>query len=143
MDQQNRSPRLGLIKDFFFERSTPEVQSHTEEVAQKLAQAGAVIEEVPLPDSFATAHSCQRLVSNVEAAAFHQQWYRDRADEYGPRIRGNIEMGLLVSGAVLRWPNKPDHLALDSSKTFSLSGLPQKFKVTLRRWPKSLPRPGL
>ena len=98
MDQQNRSPRLGLIKDFFFDRSTPEVQSHTEEVAQKLAQAGAVIEEVPLPDSFATAHSCQRLVSNVEAAAFHQQWYRDRADEYGPRIRGNIEMGLLVSG---------------------------------------------
>ena len=74
------------------------MQRHTEEVAQKLAQAGAVIEEVPLPESFGTAHSCQRLVSNVEAAAFHQEWYRDRAEEYGPRIRSNIEMGLLVSG---------------------------------------------
>ena len=98
MAQQTESPHIGLIKDFFFQRSTPEVQRHTEEVAQKLAQAGAVIEEVPLPESFATAHSCQRLVSNVEAAAFHQEWYRDRADEYGPRIRSNIEMGLLISG---------------------------------------------
>jgi aspartyl-tRNA(Asn)/glutamyl-tRNA(Gln) amidotransferase subunit A len=98
MAQQNRPPRIGLIKDFFFQRSTPEVQGHTERAAQKLADAGAVVEEVQLPESFATAHSCQRIVSNVEAAAFHQKWYRDRADEYGPKIRSSIEMGLLISG---------------------------------------------
>ena len=98
MAQHTGPPHIGLIKDYFFQHSVPEVQRHTEEVAQKLAQAGAVIEEVTLPESFATAHSCQRLVSNVEAAAFHQEWYRDRADEYGPKIRSNIEMGLLVSG---------------------------------------------
>ncbi|MFB3120149.1 MAG: amidase [Stenotrophomonas maltophilia] len=98
MAQQTRPPRIGLIKDFFFQRSTPEVQGHTERAAQKLADAGAVVEEVQLPESFATAHSCQRIVSNVEAAAFHQKWYRDRADEYGPKIRSSIEMGLLISG---------------------------------------------
>ena len=98
MAQQTGPPHIGWIKDYFFQRSEPEVQRHTEEIAQKLAQAGAVIKEVSLPESFATAHSCQRLVSNVEAAAFHQEWYRDRADEYGPKIRSNIEMGLLVSG---------------------------------------------
>ncbi len=98
MAQQNRPPRIGLIKDFFFQRSTPEVQGHAERAAQKLADAGAVVEEVQLPESFATAHSCQRIVSNVEAAAFHQKWYRDRADEYGPKIRSSIEMGLLISG---------------------------------------------
>ena len=98
MAQQTGPPHIGLIKGYFLQRSVPEVQRHTEEVAQKLAQAGAVIEEVPLPESFATAHSCQRLISNVEAAAFHQEWYQDRADEYGPKIRSNIEMGLLVSG---------------------------------------------
>ncbi len=98
MAQQTRPPRIGLIRDFFFQRSTPEVQGHTERAAQKLADAGAVVEEVQLPESFATAHSCQRIVSNVEAAAFHQKWYRDRADEYGPKIRSSIEMGLLISG---------------------------------------------
>ena len=35
---------------------------------------------------------------NVECAAFHEEFYRDRADEYGPRVRSGIEMGLLVSG---------------------------------------------
>ena len=98
MAQQTRPPRIGLIRDFFFQRSTPEVQGHTARAAQKLADAGAVVEEVQLPESFATAHSCQRIVSNVEAAAFHQKWYRDRADEYGPKIRSSIEMGLLISG---------------------------------------------
>ena len=51
-----------------------------------------------LPDSFRSSHACQRIVSNVEAAAFHREWYQERAEEYGPKIRGNIEMGMLVSG---------------------------------------------
>ena len=91
-------PRIGLVSEFFLERSTPEVRMHTEAVAQRLAQAGAIVEEISLPDSFATAHSCQRLVSNVEAAAFHEEFYRERAEAYGPRIRAGIEMGMLVPG---------------------------------------------
>ena len=96
MSRRDGPPRLGLLRDFFLERSTPEVQAHTEAVAQRLAQAGAVVEEIPLPSSFAAAHICQRIVSNVEAAAFHQENFNQRADEYGPRIRGNIETGMLT-----------------------------------------------
>lgn len=96
MDAWEGPPRIGLLRDFFFEHSTPEVRANVDATAQKLSQAGAAVEEVKLPDSFATAHSCQRLVSNVEAAAFHQQFFRDRAEEYGPRIRSNIEMGMLA-----------------------------------------------
>jgi aspartyl-tRNA(Asn)/glutamyl-tRNA(Gln) amidotransferase subunit A len=98
MAAADRPPRIGLIKQFFFDRSSQEVQDHTQEIAQKLAEAGAIVEEIGLPDSFATAHSCQRIVSNVEAAAFHEEAFRDRADEYGPRIRASIEAGMLVPG---------------------------------------------
>jgi aspartyl-tRNA(Asn)/glutamyl-tRNA(Gln) amidotransferase subunit A len=98
MKANDRPPRIGLIKEFFFDRSTPEIRSHIEAVAQKLAQGGATVEEISLPQSFATAHSCQRVVSNVEAAAFHEETFRERADEYGPKIRANIEMGMLVPG---------------------------------------------
>jgi aspartyl-tRNA(Asn)/glutamyl-tRNA(Gln) amidotransferase subunit A len=98
MDSVDRPPRIGLIRQFFFDRSSPEVQEHTQEVARKLADAGAVVEEIGLPDSFATAHSCQRIVSNVEAAAFHEEAFLERADEYGPRIRSSIEAGMLVPG---------------------------------------------
>ena len=89
-------PRIGLLGGYFREHATEEVWSHTIEVAQRLAQAGAVVEEVELPASFATARSCQRIVMNVECASFHWETFRGRADEYGPRIRANIETGALV-----------------------------------------------
>lgn len=90
-------PRIGLLnKGYFFDRATDEVRRHTESIAQELARAGAVIAEMELPASFATAADCQHLVMNVECAAFHEQWFRHRADEYGPRLRANIEMGMLI-----------------------------------------------
>ena len=91
-------PRIGLLKGYFFDRATPEVRQHTEEIAQQLSQAGAVVEELELPESFATAPTAQRIVMNVECAAFHEEFFRHRADEYGPRLRANIEMGMLVPG---------------------------------------------
>jgi aspartyl-tRNA(Asn)/glutamyl-tRNA(Gln) amidotransferase subunit A len=96
MSRQNGPPRIGLIKEFFYDKSTPEVRSHTDAAVEKLAQAGAIIQEISLPESFASAHSCQRIVSNVEAAAYHEESYRDRADEFGPKARSSIEMGMLI-----------------------------------------------
>jgi len=96
MSRQDGPPRIGLIKEFFYDKSTPEVRSHTDAAVEKLAQAGAIVQEISLPESFASAHSCQRIVSNVEAAAYHEESYRDRADEFGPKARSSIEMGMLI-----------------------------------------------
>ena len=97
MDRHAGPPRLGLLKSgYFFDRSTPEVRQHTEAAAAQLAQAGAVVEELDLPDSFASAPDVQRIIMNVECAAFHEKFFRHRADDYGPRLRANIEMGLLI-----------------------------------------------
>jgi aspartyl-tRNA(Asn)/glutamyl-tRNA(Gln) amidotransferase subunit A len=91
-------PRIGLVKQFFFDRASPEVRRHTEEVAQRLARAGATVQEIGLPASFDLSHSCQRIVMNVECAAFHEESFQQRADEYGARIRASIEAGMLVPG---------------------------------------------
>ena len=97
MNRHSGVPRLGLLKQgYFFDRSTPEVQQHTEDVARRLSEAGATVVEVALPASFAVAPDVQRVVMNVECAAFHEEFFRHRADEYGPRLRANIEMGLLI-----------------------------------------------
>ena len=74
----------------------PEIWAHTEAVANQLAEAGAEVEEIPLPDSFARVHSFQRVVMNVECAGFHQANHRIRAADYGPRIRGGMEMGMIM-----------------------------------------------
>ena len=61
-----------------------------------MATAGAEIVELSLPDSFKTAHSGQRIVMNVECASFHEQFHATQADDYGPRVRSGMEMGMLV-----------------------------------------------
>ena len=99
MGRHSGAPRLGLLKQgYFFDRSTEEVRHHTEAVAAQLSQAGATVVELELPESFATAPDVQRIIMNVECAAFHEKFFRHRADEYGPRLRSSIEMGMLIPG---------------------------------------------
>ena len=89
-------PRIGFIGGFFKERSEPEVWSHTESVAQKFAAAGAVVEMVEPPPSFATAHAVQWIVNNAETAAYHEENFRQRADDYSEILRQRIEVGILT-----------------------------------------------
>ena len=97
MGRHSGAPRLGLLSQgYFFDRSTPEVRQHTLNIADRLREAGAIIEELELPQSFDSAPEVQRVVMNVECAAYHEEFFRHRADEYGPRLRENIEMGLLI-----------------------------------------------
>jgi len=96
MAEHNRPPRIGMVSQYFEENSTPEVWSHTQDAVQKLATAGAEILELGLPDTFKTAHSAQRVVMNVECASFHEQFHATHAEDYGPRVRSGIEMGMLI-----------------------------------------------
>ena len=98
MDSIGSPPRIGLIRQFFYDHSSRETRDHTDEIVARLTGAGADVVEIDLPDSFGSAHDCQRVVSNVEAAAFHEEDFRTRAGDYGPKIRANIEMGTLISG---------------------------------------------
>lgn len=98
MDSNGRAPRIGLIKEFFYDRSTRETRDHMDEIVRKLSESGADVVEIGLPDSFGSAHNCQRIVSNVEAAAFHEEHFLKRANDYGPKIRASIEMGMLTPG---------------------------------------------
>ena len=87
MAEHDRPPRIGLVRQYYQDYATPEMWAHTEAVANQLAEAGAEVEEISLPDSFAVVHSFQRIVSNVECAGVHEVNHRIRAADYGPRIR--------------------------------------------------------
>ena len=99
MDSARIPPRIGLIRQFFFDNSSQEVRDHTEEVARRLAEAGAEVVEIGLPDTFGSAHDCQRIVSSVEAATVHEPNFTERPDDYGPRIRASIEAGMQTPAA--------------------------------------------
>ena len=93
-----RLPRLGLPRQFFLERATPEVVSHLEAIAQTLTRAGASVEEVKLPPSFEGIHEAGTRVMQVEAAAFHAGRFATHAEHYRPKLRALIEAGLKITG---------------------------------------------
>lgn len=99
MDSMNRAPRVGFVREFFYEHSSQEVRGHTDEVARRLADAGAEVVEIGLPDTFGSAHDCQRVVSAVESATVHEENFTQRPDDYGPKIRASIEAGMQTPAA--------------------------------------------
>ena len=98
VQRADRPPRLGLLRQFFLERADPELRAHTEGIANRLAQAGAAVEEVKLPDSFRALLAAHRVLMQVEAAAVHAGLFRTHAELYRPRLRATIETGSLIPG---------------------------------------------
>jgi Asp-tRNA(Asn)/Glu-tRNA(Gln) amidotransferase A subunit family amidase len=87
-------PRIGLLRRFFFDHADAETREHVDSVVERLSAAGAVIEELSLPDSIGTAIADQQLIMAVEGAAFHQPMFERQADDYQPKLREMIRRGL-------------------------------------------------
>ena len=94
---QKTPPRIGLVTQFFYDRVNDETEAHTDAIAEKLARAGATVDEVEIKADFDAMLSAQRVLMTVEGAAVHQEWFNARADEYSPNIRGVVEDGREVS----------------------------------------------
>lgn len=90
-------PRISLITSFFMEESDLETQQHTRAMLERLAAAGAEVDEVSLPESFVTAIDDQQIIMRSEAAAFHEPMYRTRSEEYQPLLRQMLARGLETS----------------------------------------------
>ena len=58
------------------------------------AAAGANVDEVKLPASFAEIHEAGQMILEAEAAAYHEPHYAKHAAEYGEGIRALVQAGL-------------------------------------------------
>ena len=94
---QDKPPRIGLLRGFFYEHSDEEVRRHTDGVAQRLAAAGAEVVEVADPSSFAAHAEATTTTFEVEVAATHERHYHSDPTLYPPLIRAVIERGLSTS----------------------------------------------
>jgi aspartyl-tRNA(Asn)/glutamyl-tRNA(Gln) amidotransferase subunit A len=96
--QADQPPRIGLVRQFFCEQADVETRQHTEAVAERLARAGAAVQEVALPPSFGSVLAAHRTIMRVEVAAFHADMFATQRAQYGPRLRESIETGLAIPG---------------------------------------------
>ena len=90
------APRIGFLRRFFYEQADLETQQNVDQVLQQLSQAGAQLEELPMPDSIDTAIADQQLIMAVEGAAFHQPMYEKQAQDYQPKLREMLGRGLSI-----------------------------------------------
>lgn len=98
VQQADTPPRIGILSGYFADHADPKTRQHTEETAQKFAQAGAEVRELDLPPSFSSVLAAHRIIMKVEMASFHADMFMTQRDLYRPNIRESIESGLVISG---------------------------------------------
>jgi aspartyl-tRNA(Asn)/glutamyl-tRNA(Gln) amidotransferase subunit A len=94
---RRRAPRVGLLREFL-ERATPEVADITIEAVNRLARAGADVDEAKLPPTFRAVAAAAYVITRSETASVHAERFALQADLYRPAIRSTIEMGMLIPG---------------------------------------------
>jgi Asp-tRNA(Asn)/Glu-tRNA(Gln) amidotransferase A subunit family amidase len=90
------APRLGVLGSLLA-RATPEMGKHLEAVARGFEVAGARMEDVTLPEAFASIYDVGATVLRAEAAAAHAPLFPAHAAEYPPKIKELIELGHAIS----------------------------------------------
>ncbi|MGH7389356.1 MAG: amidase [Candidatus Rokuibacteriota bacterium] len=100
LDGDIRGLRVGVPREYFFQRSTEEVERIVREAIAVLGKLGAIIEEVSIPHIEAAAPAGMTIIS-VEAAEIHAGWLRARPADYGADVRPRLEMGALFRGTDL------------------------------------------
>lgn len=88
------APRIGLIRGWFSEESDAQSRLRMEEVAQQLAQAGAIVEEVDLGIDFGYGYECHRTMQQTEIGHYHAETFSEREAEFGPKVADYIRKGL-------------------------------------------------
>ena len=82
--------RIGVPEHYVFERVDPEVEAGVREALRALAEAGAEVRVVRIPE----IEGCVDVgIATVrpEAFEFHKRWYPERAAEYGDDVAKALE----------------------------------------------------
>lgn len=93
---QQRPLRIGIEKNFFFNRIDPEVDAIVQSTLESLARHGAELVPVSLP-SLTDAVFALTVIDTAETTAFHDQQFRRHSDTYGDDVRLLVECGTLTS----------------------------------------------
>ena len=87
-----RGLRVGMPKQFFFENVDAEVEKTVVSAIRLLEEMGAIVIEMEAP-LIGEIPGALTAIMLPEALAYHQQWMRERPDDYGDDVRYRLELG--------------------------------------------------
>ena len=81
----SRPWRVGLVRQFFLERSEPSVVASTRQAMARLQEGGAEVHEVALPSMFDAQQSIHRLIMSPEMVTYHAPRLAEQAERMSPK----------------------------------------------------------
>jgi aspartyl-tRNA(Asn)/glutamyl-tRNA(Gln) amidotransferase subunit A len=85
-----KSYRIGIPRQYFFDRLQPAVRKAVLEAIKVFTQLGAEIREVELKGMEDTARLAGKITGD-EALVYHEEWLRRRPQAYGDDIRSRLQ----------------------------------------------------
>lgn len=90
----SQPPRIAVMPKAFDDRASEETRTAVAAAIAKLVRAGARIEAVEPPESFADVARAILVEVSAEAGEVHRERFAEKKDLYGPKIREFVERGL-------------------------------------------------
>ena len=108
LGQDVRSLRIGVIRHFYTKdvAGNPEQVEALDGAVKLLDEAGAEVSEITLP-ALQDFSACGQIILAAEAYAVHEQWLKERPEDYGARAaprRGDAARRRLSAGGTLAPP---------------------------------------
>lgn len=82
-----RSLRIGLPRQYFFDRIHPEIRKAVLNAAAAYEDLGATIIEIDLPPEMKETERLAAKITGDEAFAYHEEWLKEKPLEYGEDVR--------------------------------------------------------
>ena len=114
-----RPPRFALVPELLA-RAEPDVAAQVQAAARAFASAGARVDEVKLPASFAEIHAAGDVILEVEAATYHEPSFEKHAAEFGDGLRSLVAKGLArPATAYVRADRARQRFRQDAARAFT------------------------
>jgi len=91
-----RAPRIVLMGGDFRDKASDEVRATVKGAAERFKAAGAYVEEMEPPPSFAEAQASFLRLLAIEGASGHREALEKRPETFSPKTREFIERGLTM-----------------------------------------------
>jgi aspartyl-tRNA(Asn)/glutamyl-tRNA(Gln) amidotransferase subunit A len=95
--QETAPPRLIRLRGFFDEWADREARGALDDALSRLKAAGARVDDVELPPSFAEIHARHQTLLRYELAGWHRERFRVHRDDYLPGLASLLDDGLTIS----------------------------------------------
>jgi aspartyl-tRNA(Asn)/glutamyl-tRNA(Gln) amidotransferase subunit A len=96
------APQIRVLLGPFRSLATPEIRSAISRAVELWQAAGAVVDEVDLPDDFEAVWPTLRTILAYQTAGFHGPRMEQYPEDYLPKIRGLVETGRVIGELDLR-----------------------------------------